>query len=132
MRATLESMRSALDALNAPGRGELALAASHAPSLVLIPPVLHDFSERYPGVSVKLRTLPNETVVREVVRGAVDIGIAGEVACAEPVVRQQILIDELVGHRVRRPVQLGRGIGEYGRVRASQFSCWVQRGPARG
>ena len=48
-------------------------------------------------MSVKLRTLPSETVVREVARGAVDIGIAGEVACAEPVVRQQILIDELVG-----------------------------------
>jgi DNA-binding transcriptional LysR family regulator len=36
-------------------------------------------------------------VVREVARGAVDIGIAGEVACAEPVIRKQILIDELVG-----------------------------------
>ncbi len=36
-------------------------------------------------------------VVREVARGAVDIGIAGEVACPEPVVRNQILLDELVG-----------------------------------
>jgi hypothetical protein len=36
-------------------------------------------------------------VVREVARGAVDIGIAGEVACADSVVRRQILIDMLVG-----------------------------------
>jgi DNA-binding transcriptional LysR family regulator len=36
-------------------------------------------------------------VIREVARGAVDIGIAGEVACAEPVIRKRILIDELVG-----------------------------------
>jgi len=97
MLTTLESMRSALDALNAPSRGELTVAASHTPSLVLIPPILRDFSERYPVVSVNVRTLPSEVVVREVARGAVDVGVTGEVACAESVVRQQILIDELVG-----------------------------------
>jgi len=97
MLVTLETMRWALDALNAPNMGELTLAASQTPALVLIPPVLRDFSARHPGVSVNLRTLPSEMVVREVARGAVDIGIAGEVACAEPVVRNQILIDELVG-----------------------------------
>jgi LysR family transcriptional regulator, low CO2-responsive transcriptional regulator len=97
MLGTLESMRGELDALNAPSLGELAVAASQAPSLALIPPVLRDFAARHPGVSVSLRTLPSEMVVREVARGAVDIGIAGEVACAEPVIRKQILIDELVG-----------------------------------
>ena len=51
----------------------------------------------YPGVSVRVRTLPSEMVVREVARAAADIGIAGEVAYTEPVIRQQILIDELVG-----------------------------------
>ena len=95
--ATLESMRWALDALNSPSTGELAVAASQTPSLVLIPPVLRDFSARHPGVSVNLRTMPSEMVVREVARGAVDIGIAGEVPCAEPVICKQILIDELVG-----------------------------------
>ena len=95
--ATLDSMHWALDALNAPSHAELTLAAGWTPSLVLIPPVLRDFSERHPGVSVKVRTLPSEQVVREVARAAVDIGIAGEVACNEPVVRQQILVDELVG-----------------------------------
>ena len=97
MLGTLESMRWALDALNSPSMGELAVAASQTPSLVLIPPVLRDFSARHPGVSVNLRTLPSEMVVREVARGAADIGIAGEVTCVEPVIRKQILIDELVG-----------------------------------
>lgn len=97
MLATLESMHWALDALNAPSMGELAVAASQTPSLVLIPPVLRDFSARHPRVRVNLRTLPSEMVIREVARGAVDIGIAGEVACAEPVIRKRILIDELVG-----------------------------------
>jgi DNA-binding transcriptional LysR family regulator len=95
--ATLDSMRWGLDALNAPSRGELTVAASWTPSLVLVPPVLRDFSERYPGVSVKVRTLPSEQVVREVARAAVDIGIAGEVACSEPVIRQQLLVDDLFG-----------------------------------
>jgi molybdate transport repressor ModE-like protein len=95
--ATMDSMRWALDALNGPSRAELTLAASWTPSLVLIPPVLRDFSERYPGVSVTVRTLTSERVVREVARAAVDIGIAGEVDGNEPVVRQEILVDELVG-----------------------------------
>jgi molybdate transport repressor ModE-like protein len=95
--ASLDSMRWALDALDAPSRGELVLAASSAPSLALLPPILRDFSERYPAVSVKVRTLPSEMVVREVARATVDLGIAGEVGCSEPVVRRQILIDELVG-----------------------------------
>jgi LysR family transcriptional regulator, low CO2-responsive transcriptional regulator len=95
--ATLDNMRWALDALNAPSRGELTVAASHTPSLVLIPPLLRQFSERYPGVTVRVRTLPSELVVREVARGAADIGIAGDVASSEPVVRQQLMVDELVG-----------------------------------
>lgn len=95
--ATLDNMRWALDARSAPNRGELLLAASHTPSLVLVPPMLCAFSERFPGVSLKVRTLPSEMVVREVARGSVDMGIAGEVACTEPVLRHQILIDELVG-----------------------------------
>lgn len=97
MLATLESMRWALEALNAPSRGELTVAASHTPSLVLVPSILRQFSDRYPGVSVNVRTMPSEAVLREVARGAADIGIAGEVTCTEPVIRRQILVDELVG-----------------------------------
>jgi LysR family transcriptional regulator, low CO2-responsive transcriptional regulator len=95
--AALDSMRWALDAANSAITGELTLAASQMPSLVLIPPVLRDFSAQNPGVTVNVRTLPSEMVFREVARGAAEIGIAGEVACAEPVVCNRVLIDELVG-----------------------------------
>jgi molybdate transport repressor ModE-like protein len=97
MLAILDRMRWALDALNAPSTGELTLAASITPSLVLIPPILGEFSDRYPGVSVNVRTMPSEMVIREVSRGEADVGIAGEVACEGPVVRQELLVDELVG-----------------------------------
>lgn len=95
--ANLDGMRWALGALTEPSRCELTIAANGTASLVLIPPILRDFSERHPGVSVRVRTLPSQMVVREVARAAVDVGIAGDVASTEPVVRRQILIDELVG-----------------------------------
>jgi molybdate transport repressor ModE-like protein len=95
--ATLDSMRRALDALGAHGGGELTIAASLTPSVVVVPPILRQISDRYPGVTVKLRTVPSETAVREVARGEVDIGLAGEIPTAEPVARQQIMVDELVG-----------------------------------
>jgi LysR family transcriptional regulator, low CO2-responsive transcriptional regulator len=95
--AALESMRWALEAASSATTGELTLAASQTASLVLVPRVLRDFSALHPGVTVNLRSLPSDRVVREVARGAADIGIAGEVACVEPVVCHQILIDELVG-----------------------------------
>jgi DNA-binding transcriptional LysR family regulator len=95
--AALDSMRRALDVLDGRNQGELILAASLMPSVVLLPRILRRFSDRYPGVSVRLRTAPSEAVVREIVRGDADIGIAGEVPTADPVVRRQILVDELVG-----------------------------------
>lgn len=95
--ATLDSMRWALDELDASDSGELVVAASLTPSVAMLPPILRRFSERHPGVSLKLRTAPSEAVVREVARAGAEIGIAGEITSAEPVVRTQILIDELVG-----------------------------------
>jgi molybdate transport repressor ModE-like protein len=95
--ATLDSMRRAVDALDARDGGALTIAASLTPSIVLIPPILRLFSDRYPGVSVKLRTVPSESVVREVAHGGADIGIAGEVSTTDSVIRTQLLVEELVG-----------------------------------
>lgn len=95
--ATLDSMRRTLDALDGRNVGELSLAASLTPSVVVLPSVLRTYSDRYPGVRVRLRTNPSQTVVRDVVRGSAEIGIAAEVPTVEPIVSHQILIDELVG-----------------------------------
>ena len=97
MLTTLDTMSWALNALDAPTTGELTLAASQTPSLILIPPILRDFSTQHPGVTISLRTLPSETVIQEVAHGAADIGIAGDIASTEPVIRTQILTDELIG-----------------------------------
>jgi molybdate transport repressor ModE-like protein len=94
---TLESMRRALDALDARDLGELTIAASLTPSVVLLPQILRQLSDHYPDISINLRTLPSEIAVREVARARADIGIAGEVRTTYPVVRRQILVDELIG-----------------------------------
>lgn len=107
--ATLDSMRQALDALDARYGGELIIAASLTPSLLLLPSILHAYSDRYPGVTVTLRTKSSQDVVREVVRGNAEIGIAAEVATVEPVVSQQILEDELVGIAARGLVRFDGG-----------------------
>jgi molybdate transport repressor ModE-like protein len=115
---TLDSMRRALDALDARHGGELILAASLTPSVTLIPRVLRLFSDRYPGVSVRLRTVPSETVLREVARAEADIGIAGEVQTAEPVIRTELLMDELIGIAPPGLLTLDRGrvsLGELAR-----------------
>ena len=62
----------------------------------IIPPLLREFSERYPALTVKVRTLPSDLVVRRW-RGAADIGIAGDAPSSEPVARQQLMVGELVG-----------------------------------
>ncbi len=97
MLATLDSMRRAVDALGAHGASELTIAASHMPSVVLVLPLLPRLTERYPGVTVRLRTLASDAVVREVARGQVDLGIAGEIPAPEPVTSSEIMVDELVG-----------------------------------
>ena len=104
MLASLDSMRRAVDALDAQPGGELMIAASHMPSVVLVLPVLSGLTERYPGITVKLRTVASDTAAREVACGRVDIGIAGEVPTPEPVTRNELVVDELVG--IASPVLL--------------------------
>jgi molybdate transport repressor ModE-like protein len=107
--ATFDSMQRALDALDGRGSGELSLAASLTPSLLLLPRILREYSDRYPGVRVNLRTIPSHTVVREVVRGSADVGIAGEVSTTESLVRRELLADELVGIAPPGLVRFDRG-----------------------
>src|ERR1700729_1010689 len=107
--ATLAGMRRSLDALEGRLGSELILAASLTPSLHLLPTVLRAYSERYPGVAVKLRTRPSQTVIQQVVRGSAEIGIAAEIPTAEPVISQEIATDELIGIAARGAVTADGG-----------------------
>jgi molybdate transport repressor ModE-like protein len=113
---TLDTMRRALDALDGRNAAELAVAACLTPSVVLLPRILRQLSDRYPGINIRLRTLPSESVVRDVVRGDADIGIAGEVPTAEPLVRRQILVDDLVGIAPAGLIRFDRGCVSLGEL----------------
>ena len=118
MLGALDSMRRALDELDGRNAGELSLAASLTPSVVLLPSILRTYSARHPGVSIKLRTSPSQAVLQEVMRGGADIGIAAEVPTGEPVVSRQILVDEIVGIAPPGMVRLDGGcvsVAELGR-----------------
>lgn len=117
MLATLDSMRRAVDALGAHSGGELTIAASQMPSAVLVLPLLARLTERYPGITVVLRTLASDAIVREVARGQVDLGIAGEVPAPEPVTSREIMMDELVG--IASPVLLDP---DHGRISLGQLA----------
>jgi molybdate transport repressor ModE-like protein len=95
--ATLERMRGALDELDASQAGQLTIAASLMPSVALVPAILRQFSDRHPGVKVKMSTAPSDAVVGQVAFGSADVGIAGPVTGLEGVVRRQVMMDELVG-----------------------------------
>ncbi len=97
MLAALDSMRRAVQALGGRSGGALAIAASLTPSVVLVPPALRHLSDLEPGVTVSIRTVASATAVQQVARGEVDIAVAGEVSCPEPVASEQIALDELIG-----------------------------------
>lgn len=92
--ATLDGM---LRTLNTRDGGELSLSASLTAAVGLVPGVLRRFSDRYPGVSVTLRTVPSQTVVQEIIRAEADVGIAASVPATDGLERRELLVDELVG-----------------------------------
>ena len=107
--ATLAGMRRSLDALEGRIGSELILAASLTPTLHLLPAALRAYSERYPGVAVKLRTQPSRTVIEQVVRGSAELGIAAEIPTAEPVISREIATDELIGIAARGTITADGG-----------------------
>lgn len=118
--ASLDSMRRGLDELDGGGACELSVAASLTASLVLLPAILHSYSERYPGVRVNLRTNPSHAVVEEVMRGEAELGVAAEVPTAEPVISRHLLTDELIG--IAPP---GLAEFDHGPVNAAELSHYT-------
>lgn len=56
-------------------RGLLTVGCVGSATLSLIPRILPDFRERYPGVELVLRDYPSNRIVEEVERGVLDIGL---------------------------------------------------------
>src|SRR5882724_7796813 len=85
-------------------RGRLELGASTGPGGTVVPPLLCEFAERMPDVSVALSIFDTHTVVEMVAERELELGIVGAARKHRSVVFEPILRDEVVlacppGHR---------------------------------
>lgn len=81
----LEECQASLAALATPGRGELAIGAVTTIALSTLPRLLGPYSNRYPLVSVHVRTGLNHEVLNMVLRHEVDVGL-----CSVPMSHEQV------------------------------------------
>ena len=64
--------------------GTLAIATTHTQARYVLPPVIHEFSVRYPRVKVVLHQGNPVQVAEQTARGEVDVGIATETLASFP------------------------------------------------
>jgi DNA-binding transcriptional LysR family regulator len=84
-------------------RGRLALAASQTVASYWLPPLMHRYQERYPGVSVTLDIANTEIVAAAIHDGSADIGVVeGEVddpaLAVAPVAEDEMVLTVAPGH----------------------------------
>lgn len=71
----LDDTRRALTNLNGQVSGRLTLATSHHIGLHRLPPVLREFTRRYPAVSLDIRFLDSEVAYEEVLQGRAELAV---------------------------------------------------------
>ncbi len=71
----LDDTRRALANLNGEVSGRLTLATSHHIGLHRLPPVLREFTRRYPAVSLDIRFLDSEVAYEDVLQGRAELAV---------------------------------------------------------
>ena len=71
----LDDTRRALANLNGEVGGRLTLATSHHIGLHRLPPVLREFTRRYPAVSLDIRFLDSEVAYEDVLQGRAELAV---------------------------------------------------------
>ena len=71
----LDDTRRALTNLNGEVGGRLTLATSHHIGLHRLPPVLREFTRRYPSVSLDIRFLDSEVAYEDVLQGRAELAV---------------------------------------------------------
>lgn len=98
-REVLRGVSNAADSARRAERGEsgrLSVAFYYIAGLSILPPVLREFRQRYPNVSLELRELPSKTQIAEVLKGTIDIGIVHEPSTVKAVSVETIQREALV------------------------------------
>jgi DNA-binding transcriptional LysR family regulator len=108
-RAILERSERAVELTRAAYRGEvgrLTVGFLAATAYTLLPPVLRDFSSRYPAVSLDLRELGMPEQLEALRRADIDVGLLRPVADAaldsEVILEEPMMVALPAGHRLAR------------------------------
>ncbi len=92
----LEDAALSLQNLSGEVAGTLSLAASHHISLHRLPPVLKEFSTRYPGVELKLRFDESEVAYEHVLNGELELALITLAPSNDPRIHAEVLwVDSL-------------------------------------
>jgi DNA-binding transcriptional LysR family regulator len=85
-----------LDALDGLTRGTLRLGASPTIATYLVPPLLHTFNTRYPGVELRLTTAPSRAIARLLIEREIDAALVETLVPDPRLVATTWAEDELV------------------------------------
>jgi molybdate transport repressor ModE-like protein len=77
--------------------GRVALAASWAPGVYLLPYTLECFREKYPGVGIDVEVASSADVVQRLLAGQVQLALVGAAPADERLAKQPFCHDEIVG-----------------------------------
>jgi LysR family transcriptional regulator, cyn operon transcriptional activator len=91
----LEAGRRAVHDVQDLSRGILRLATTPTFTAYLVGPLVADFSDRYPGIALKLKEMPLDTIAAAVADDEVDLGIAFQVERAPDVECQPLFMEKL-------------------------------------
>jgi LysR family cys regulon transcriptional activator len=80
----IENLKSVGAEYKSEDTGTLAIATTHTQARYVLPPVIHEFSVRYPRVKVVLHQGNPLQVAEQTARGEVDVGIATETLASFP------------------------------------------------
>ncbi|UAW99719.1 LysR family transcriptional regulator [Halopseudomonas nanhaiensis] len=93
---TLEDTRRALSNLSSKVEGRLVLGTSHHIGLHRLPPVLRQFTSRYPDVALDIRFLDSEVAYDQVLHGEIELAVITLAPTLdEPIVARHIWDDPL-------------------------------------
>lgn len=105
----LEEARSHLRGMAGEVRGPLTLATSHHIGLHRLPPVLRDFSERFPEVELDLRFLDSEAAHELLLRGELELAVVTLAPGGVPKLEASAVWHDPLAFAVARGDPLGRG-----------------------
>ena len=109
--ADLDSVIGSSSELRTLGRGRVVIAAASLQAALMLPRVIRDYCERYPGVKVEICDVTEHEVIEKVRSGEVDFGLGSAVNASHDIMSRSLVTDVFVAvmpgsHALARAKQL--------------------------